>query len=42
MDLVKPIANIYSRGFAQNLLCIFLNIIQIYMNFGRCNKFLEY
>jgi hypothetical protein len=42
MDLGKPIAKIYSRGFTQNLICIFLNFIQIYMNFGRWNEFLEY
>jgi hypothetical protein len=34
MNLVKTTTKIYSQGFILNLLCIFLNLIQIYMNFG--------
>jgi hypothetical protein len=38
MDLVKPTAKIYSRGFEGNLFCIFLNFIKIYMNFKSLNN----
>jgi hypothetical protein len=34
-----PIAMIYSRGFIQNLLCIFLIFIQFIMKFGILNEF---
>jgi hypothetical protein len=40
-DFSKPNANIYSRGFTQNLLCIVLNFSLLFMNFGNINKFLE-
>jgi hypothetical protein len=39
--LVKSIAYIYSRGFQQNLNCIFLKLIQIYTNFRSLSNFLE-
>jgi hypothetical protein len=34
-----PTAKIYSRGFIQNLLCIFLIFIQCIMKFGILNEF---
>jgi hypothetical protein len=40
-DFSKSNANIYSRGFTQNLLCIFLNFRLLSMNFGNINEILE-
>jgi hypothetical protein len=34
-------ANIYSRGFTQNLLCIFLNFSLLSMNFRNINEFMD-
>jgi hypothetical protein len=42
MDLLKPIAKIYSRGFQVNLFCIFLRFILFSMNFRILYKFLEF
>jgi hypothetical protein len=41
MDLVKPKAYIYSRGFIQNLHCNFLMFLCFYMNFGSSYYFLQ-
>jgi hypothetical protein len=40
-DWVKTKAWIYSRGFIQNLFCIFMMFMQIFMNFGSLYEFLE-
>jgi hypothetical protein len=40
-DFSNPNANINSRGFTQNLHCIFLNFNLLSMTFSNINEFLE-
>jgi hypothetical protein len=41
MELVKPIASMYSRGFHRNLVCTFVNLYDSQRNFGSLSEFLE-
>jgi hypothetical protein len=39
---IKFTQEIYSREFQLNLFCIFLNVLQIYMNFRSVDDFLRF